>query len=214
MGLVLRAIAGAACIFGLCGFLNLSPIKPPPGTVSAYKGQPLHVVTQPPPNFVGATIGDALTHSYGALYGAKDGNGWNGIPDPASVILGKLKGPLGDKMGTTAGKDLGVPEDDEPDAMAKLAGGTGVVLDVETSTWMADFNMFNPLRYTVTYYGRARLIDAASGKVLSRVACKWDSGDADPSFDELMANKAAGLKAQFAKAADDCTAIYLGGLTD
>lgn len=215
MRVIGRFVIGAACFVGLCGFLNLRPVDPPPGTKTAYQGKPLHSVTHVPPTFLISTFGDALTMSGGAMVGrGANSTEDNGVEDPSATVLKLLAPALGAKMGTIAGTEIPKQNDNEPDEMAKLAGNTGVVLDVETSTWMMDFGMFDPKHYTVTYYGRARLIDGATGKVVSAYACKWDSGDANPTYDELIGNAAAGLKTTLAKAAADCTAQFLQKLTD
>ena len=84
--------------------------------------------------------------------------------------------------------------------------GADYVLDVQTLNWSFAYFPTNWTHYRVMYAARVRLIDATSKAVVAEAGCRSvPSDDKDaPTYDQLLADKAALLKSHLAKAAAAC----------
>jgi len=91
------------------------------------------------------------------------------------------------------------------DALSRDAGAKGVILDIQTVDWNVIYFPFDWTHYQLRYTARARLIDANTGKRIAQAPCQYKSQDKEPpSYDQMLENKAARLKAMLAAAADTC----------
>ena len=203
----------AVGLIALCGCVNTRQVSAPTGTSAAYEGKPLTTVTYKKPSFAALTWGKAaIGGMLAGLAEISEGNrviNENAVDDPAVAIAGKLTPFFAEKMKTTGGAVLADQDGNDVKKLSLAAGGHGVVLDVETINWMFLYFPFDWSHYKVMYTGRARLIDAETGKEIALVPCQWDSGDKDPpDYDALLGDHAALLKAKLATAAETCAATY------
>ena len=159
---------------------------------------------------IGGLIGAGVMISEGNAV-VKD----NDIHDPAIEIAPKLTALVADRikaMGTSTIAGRPAKQDDEA-SLSATVGKTGVILDVETINWMFVYYPLDWSHYRITYVGRARLIDAASGKRIAQAPCMYQSDDkAPPTYDQMLADRAALLKTMFAAATDFCAAKMADGL--
>ena len=156
------------------------------------------------------TVGKAGFGLFGGLAAQADGNAIvreNGIPDPALQIQARLTALLSDRLQpSTTNSITGRPTKlDDVASLSRDAGSDQVILDVETNGWIFMYMAFSPSHYRIIYTGDARLIDASTAKRVGRASCTYKSDDKEPpTYDEMLAEKAARLKTMFAAAADHC----------
>jgi hypothetical protein len=205
-------------IFALGGCMSVRPVQAPAGAVAALNGQPLTSVTYTRPDFSAMTYGKAAFGLIGAGLMISEGNAVvkdNDLPDPSLRIEAKLTERLADHLKASgATKIAGRPAklDDEA-SLSRDAGSKGVILDVETINWMFVYYPLDWSHYRIMYVGRARLIDANTGKRIAQAPCTYQSDDtAPPTYDQMLADKAARLKTMFAAATDFCADKMAGDL--
>ena len=98
---------------------------------------------------------------------------------------------------------------DDEASLSRDAGHKGVVLDVETINWMFIYFPLDWSHYRIMYVARARLIDANTGKRIAQAPCTYKSDDkTPPTYDQMLADKAALLKTMLAAAANSCAEIW------
>lgn len=94
----------------------------------------------------------------------------------------------------------------KPEEVAKLYPDSDLVLDVGTVAWAAlpYPTTFSP--YHLLLNIRLTLIDAKTGKAVAEALCKHDLTDASDrmSYDEMVGNEAARLKASIGTASQQC----------
>ena len=182
------------------------PETPPP--TAAYAGKPLAVFIHAAPDFAAITWSRTMMNGAveAGLDSVAEGNSLVAefeVPDPSPSIAAELGASLSAslKVAPRAAVRTGV--------LDVKPGGDGLVLDVATESWMFTYVPTDAAHYQVKYMGHARLYDAATGGDLADVPCRWESYDKDaPSYDELLAGRAALLKDMLAAAAKDCAASY------
>ena len=179
---------------------------------SPFQGATLTSVTYERADMVAVTAGKAAFGPFGGLMMASDGERIVrdfGLADPAVAVSARLT-PLGAARYQTSvtvnlsGRDS---SSDSVRDLARAAGGHGIVVDVETTSWLLGYFPFDWSHYRVKYSARARLIDAGNGTQIARESCDASSGDdvPAPTYDEMLANGAALLKDKLAAAAAACS---------
>lgn len=200
-----------ASALALGGCANLQPVQAPAGAVDALKGQPLTIATYGMPNLQGTTWGGVAVGA-GAICSAICADGGaivrdNEIRDPVLTMAPKLTAVVSEKLkpsGTARIADRPRNLDDEA-SLSRDAGGKGVVLDITTVDWSFIYYPLDWTHYELRYTARARLIDANTGKRIAQAPCQYKSPDTDPpSYDQMLENKAARLKAMLALAGETC----------
>lgn len=187
---------------------------PPADVVTKFQGQPLTIVARTTPNFTFTTPGRAAFEGgpLGKPYTADDTTLLrdNGVEDPAVAMAARLATTLAVRMHTTGPALLPNQTSSDAATLARAAGGRGAVLDVQTAEWTILYFPFDWTHYRLVYSGRARLIDGISGKVLSEGPCSYGTRDDPdpPSYDEVLANSAAWLKAKLAQLQERCVSTY------
>ncbi len=214
---------------GLGGCASVNPtIKATPADLGALEGQPLTVVGYPAPSFTAMTAGKVAAGSlFGALGGAIAGSSMNsagdqivaqnGVMDPAGSIAARLERDYAMRVRAPGINRVVNPGDDSVKAVSQLAGGKGLVFDLRTQAWMFTYFPTSWGRYRVSYVARARLIDAASGKLIGQVPCQYMSDQDEnraPTYDELLASQAALLKSRLESAAVNCADVIARGVFD
>jgi hypothetical protein len=226
----MKKLIFVACALALGGCAAMTPAQMDQNSASAFQGAPLTTVTYQKPGFSAMTYGRVAA---GALFGAVGGAiagatsvsagdqiiQDNQVPDPAIAIMAEVSPKISERLKTSTTIALTEQASNDEKKLATAAGNKGVVLDVQTLSWQFIYFPLDWGHYRVLHFARARLIDAATGKVLGLVPCKYDSGDdksvAPPDYDTLLADNAAVLKAKLAAATSACAAkiesTMLGG---
>jgi hypothetical protein len=93
---------------------------------------------------------------------------------------------------------------------AQAKGRARFVVDVETRMWHVTYFPTDWTHYQVPYLAVARLIDADTARVLAEGSCKVEPGTnaGAPTYDELLADGAARLKASIAASVATCAAQF------
>jgi hypothetical protein len=201
------AISIALVVSG-CASVNIQPIDIK--SVAALKNQSLSHTTREKPSFTAFTAGKAVFGMLGGALMISEGNKIvkeNDVPDPANSIAVGLAKALGEKYGTKFSGNTVIVTTDEAEQIADVSKASAkFVLDVETVNWSFIYFPTNWARYRVIYTARARLIDTEAKKVVAEGFCnRIPQPDANaPTYDELVANSAAGLKSELSLATEEC----------
>lgn len=204
----LLLIAAAGLTLSGCATYQTHPITQD-GT-KALRGQSVAVTSRKVPDFTAMTPTKAAFGLLGAAAMISDGNSIvanNKVQDPANAIASSLSTALSAAYATTVVPTaVATDKDDAPTIAAAADASTRYVLDVQTVNW--NFVYFPTAwgSYRVIYVARARLIDVQSKTVAAEGVCKRvpeETKDA-PSYDDLVKDNAARLKAELTLAAEVC----------
>ncbi len=178
------------------------------------RGQSVSIVNEAPPSFGALTADKAMFAVVGAFAAHEKGRqivAENGIEDPSRRVERKLAQHLRRHFQTRANPTVfDFTKTDKPHdykAWAKANNTRGIIIDVETRGW--GFNYFPTTwsRYRVGYGGLVKLIDAETGKVIVQYMCHTggpEKAEDAPTYDQMMANRAAHLKKLLKERADLC----------
>jgi hypothetical protein len=222
-----RPAALAACAAVLAGCATTAEnITMPAATAESLNGREISLSQRQKPGFTASTAREGMALGVftaiggmvgGLIAGAMRGETGNdvvqkhNVPDPAEQIAAELGAALAARYGAKlhpARTPLATPEAAEA---VKAARGADLVLDVRTGVWAMNYFVTSPDKYRLHYAARARLIDAKSGRVVAEGGCgapRYDKAEDAPTYDELVANGAARLKQEMAKAAEYCAAEF------
>ncbi|MCG8546275.1 MAG: hypothetical protein MJE12_18915 [Alphaproteobacteria bacterium] len=173
----------------------------------------VYMVKEAPPSFGAITASKGMFAALGAVAAHSAGSEMvreNGIEDPAIIVEQRIVRHIHAKFGAKGiGRVLDYTEKDKPSdgEWNAVAGPNSVIVDVETRGWNFWYFPATWTRYRVGYSAVLRLIDGETGQVLSQYTCGIsapDSADAAPTYDEMMADRAALLKKMLAERADQC----------
>lgn len=148
----------------------------------------------------------------GAMYGIEEGRrivADNKIADPADAISAGLASVLRARDGVQMlPQPLRIDDEDPARIAARAKGKARYVLDVRTLAWHMMYFPTDWTHYQVLYTAKARLIDVDAGTVVAEAFCKQqpESNANAPTYDAMLAKRAALLKAKLAGAAEACTA--------
>ena len=200
------ALAGALALTG-CVSVSQAPLT----TEASTKLQGRSVVSSKyeTPDFTAMTAGKAAFAILGAVAMISEGNALvrdNAVEDPALAIGKDLQARLNAARGMTAVPGSSITSKNDLPSVLASNPGADYVLDVQTLNWSFAYFPTNWTHYRVMYAARVRLIDATSKAVVAEAGCRSvPSDDKDaPTYDELLADKAALLKSHLAKAAAAC----------
>lgn len=178
--------------------------------LSAVRNQTVAVTVRKAPDFTALTPGNAMFGAVGGLAASAEGNkivAANHVADPADAIAQALASALHDGHGSqpVAGA-VAVDTNDAARIAAQAKGKARFVIDVETRMWHMAYFPTDWTHYQVPYMAVARLIDAETAGVLAEGGCKLapETNAGAPTYDELLANGAARLKASLAASAATC----------
>lgn len=188
-----------------------APIKLTTDTAQSLKGAHVQVVHFDAADFAILTTTTATFGPIGAIAAVNEGNAMvreDGIDDPSAYIGRSLAERLGKNYQFSEITDVPQPhstKEDDPAYASKLARD-GLVIDVRSYMWSFIYFPTHWGKYKPLYSARARIIDAKTGVVVGQQTCQIKDSDSDsaPTYDELVADKGAILKAQIRKAADAC----------
>lgn len=203
IGILLTALTLGGCV-------SVRSVPTPPGALDSLHGRHLTVVTYQKPDFAAQTYGKAALGLLGAAAMITDGNAIiadNQVPDPALRISTDLASALATDIGASETARLADrnTKGDTEDLLSSDVQHNGVVLDVETINWLFVYYPLDWTHYRILMTARARIIDAQSGKRLAQAPCTYLSDDkSPPTYDELLANHAARLKAMLAAGSQSC----------
>lgn len=164
------------------------------------------------PDFAAMTPAKAAFGLIGAAAMIAEGNSIvkaNEIPDPAVSISNQLLQIAKDKRSIAvvppSKPDLVAPSD-EVQVLVATYPNVDYVLDVKTLSWQVTYYPTNWVGYRAVYSARVRVIETTGKTVVAETLCRATEGDdaKPPSYDDLLADKAALLKKLFDQAANKC----------
>ncbi len=210
MTLRMFGLLAAAAALSACTTVQHSPLSS--DASAALSGKRVVLTQYKAPDFTAMTPTKAAFGLLGAAAMISEGNQLvkdNGIVDPALAIADGLGQRLVQARSVNLQPAASTAASDELSALLGQAKGADYLLDVKTLNWMFSYYPSAWGSYRVTYQGRLRLIDVASGKVAAESMCATVQGDdaKPPSQDQLLADKAALLKSYLAKASVACVDV-------
>lgn len=198
----------------ITGCATLEKVTIAPTVASAMQGKTVALTTRgKKPDFSALTPAKGALGLMGAIAAVSAGNDLilkNDVPVPADAIglaLGQqLQSARGMQLVATP---ITVVSDEIEQVVAAVNGQANYILDVQTTGWMSVYYPLAWGRYRVIHSAQARLIDTASKQIVAQGACMRtpDAPDSAPTYDELMNNKAEGLKKELAIAAAECVSV-------
>jgi hypothetical protein len=202
IGISLLAFAG-------CVSTKNVPLKA--GALSTREGGTLVLSSREKPTFSASTAGKAAFGMIGVLAEISAGNQLvrdNNIADPAEYIGTQLMADLAALNNLKIASRSSVVASNTADTagLANLYAGADVLLDVQTMSWNFIYFPTDWNSYRVNYSARARIIETRDRKLVAEAFCSRipeKTPDA-PSYEQLTANGAAGLKAELMKSAQHC----------
>lgn len=206
-----KIIALCICVTLISGCASFNTQVIDAQTVTSLKNQTVTYTTRKKPDFAAMTAGKATFAMLGAIAMISAGNSIieeNDIPDPANAIAINLVKALEARHASrVVTPPLSVNSDDPVQIAGSTNGAAKFIVDVQTINWSFVYFPTDWTHYRVIYTAKARLIDAGTKKVVAEGFCKHipDNNINAPTHDELLANKAAGLKKQLAAIADECS---------
>ena len=219
----LIAVLGANVIG--CALVKQLPIEPT--VIATFTGKQFVVSNRPIPDFRAVTragmairfvpiIGhpaamESMTSAGNALVQEYQ------ISDPAPAIAAEIARRMESRYGITyAGVGSVVVIEDDVSTVSASYKQVPLVLDVKTLNWgLLYFRVWSD-RYRAFYVARIRVIDTGSSTVIAEGPCRSvpEQTDDSPTYDELVENSAARLKADLKKAIRFCieefSSRYLG----
>jgi hypothetical protein len=183
---------------------------------SSLRGQTVVASQHAKPTFAAVTPGKAAFGMVGAAAMIAEGNAQirnNQVPDPAERIGHELAAALASKLGMRVVPDGGrITSGDQAATVAREHPEARYVVDVRTINWSCAYYPFGWASYRVIYSAKLRLIDTQTAAVLCEgfFARVPDDQSQAFSYDGLMSNNAAGLKAELGKAAQEAIVFFKG----
>lgn len=183
---------------------------------SRLRGQTMQRSEYEKPDFSAMTAGKVRFGLLGASAMIRAGNeivSENEVDDPAIYIGQKIAEDLSRRYELQlSASPPGEAKSDSLSDLVETYGATALLLDVKTINWSflcfpTDWNN-HKIRYSV----RLCLIDTTRKMVIAEEFCPYqpeyeDSNDA-PSYEDLMADRASGLKSALRTAAEHCIAFF------
>jgi hypothetical protein len=178
----------------------------------AWQGKTIAVTTRPRADFVAMTAGKAAFALVGAIAMIEAGKTIvkeNDVQDPAPVLAQGLLSEAATHFGVIPAPDLSVVIDttDVP-KLAHAAAGADLLLDVQSMGNQFRYFPTDWSHYAVDSAFKVRLIDVRSSSLLAEGFCRQTTQKepSPPTKDELLANRAARLKAILETQRDACLA--------
>lgn len=200
-----RILVAASLLIFMAGCVSAPQVRLADNPTAQLSGNRVHTVQEESPSFGALTADKAMFGAFGALAAHDIGNRLvreNDVVDPSIEVETALAEHLqGRYQVMPQGQIIDFREGDKPGDLGSWARENNVnslILDAETVGW--GFSYFPTVwsRYRVTYQARVRLIDASNGQVIAQHLCASSTpehSEQAPTYDEMMGNNAAGLKA-------------------
>ncbi len=197
-----------------CGLLSACAstqnLAASPDALETMRGKSLILIPRQSPDFVAMTSGKGMFAVAGVGAAVAAGNKMvaeNNIVDPATSISETLAHSLVNDYDLRLVGASDTAGSGDIDEIVRLAGGSDYALDVQTNGWTYIYDGFKFGDYFVGYSSKLRLIDVATGRVISNGFCAYDAkkaGKSPVSHETLLADNAAYIKQELADAADVC----------
>lgn len=187
-----------------------APPKKPPEVVFTTSAERPFFMLMSPGHAAFAAIG-----AVAAIASSKTVANENELTDPANEIQAEIAKSYAGSQGLTLADAPIVIQPGNPKAAtaavfdAAKAQGAHYIVDVATQAWEFIYFSFDWTHYGVIYGARLQVIDVDTKKpvVSGRCLLKPEKTPDSPNKDQLLADKAARLKAMSAEAAHKCAAI-------
>ncbi|MCA1325400.1 hypothetical protein [Herbaspirillum sp. alder98] len=182
-----------------------------PNNVAALKEQGVVATSrEKKPDFAAMTAGRATFGLIGAFVMISEGNtlvAENGITDPANEIAISLVNNLSNRYGTKSAVAT-IPVTGDDISNLSVAPAARYIVDVQTINWGFAYFPTNWTHYRIHYAVKAKLFDAQTKTLLAEGFCRRfpEETPTSPGYDQMLADKAAMIKAAMAQWRDECTA--------
>jgi hypothetical protein len=197
----------------LAGCVSAEHIPVTPASGDAIRGREVALGTRERPDFTAMTPGTAAFGLVSAAIWLSQGNSLvvnNNVEDPALSIARVLSEDLREIYGARVSTAAPLIPGDDVAQAARAAAGAELLLDIRTINWSLAYFPTSWGKYRVMYSARLRLIDVKRAQVLVEGRCVRlpEETPQSPSYDQLVANGAEGLKKELAAAAEFCIEQY------
>jgi hypothetical protein len=211
-------LAFAALMFCTTSCASRGPMPLNRAALRVTKPRTIVATLRPVPPFKGHTSGNGLAGAFGLigvviLESMAESEGRSvrsrGVADPADTLVTALMPRMAKRfsleiLDSGKAQTRGISAKD----LSREYGKADLVLDVRTHQW--GFAPTSIGRYGMRYEGSLQLVDTRNQAVIAQGTCMYQSGeDPDaPTYDEMMANDAAVLRASLSAMVNYCLDDY------
>jgi hypothetical protein len=207
----LRALALLALCVGASGCVTVGHLPMTKESSAKLTAKKVAVVNYEAADFVPFTADKAALGMIGAglmLAAGKEMVTQYDLVDPAVAVREQLLKMVVERRGTSlAVVDSSKPvTNDDIATMVAAYPGADYLLDIKTFNNSMMYYPSNWVGYRYVYSARVRVIETATKSVVAETLCNTTQGDdaKPPSYDQMVAERAALLKSYMAKAASAC----------
>lgn len=208
-------IISAILTLCLAGCVSTANVAIPKARLAQSAGLTVSATSRPRPDFADFKPSNAMFGAIGGLASVSSGNEWIrkfDVQDPATIIAKELADHLARdfKVAPQSAMQIPVSSTDPKEIAAAAMGKTDLVLDVQTVNWSCFYLPLKWARYRVIYSVKLRLIDVKKQEMIAEGFFAWKTPDEayNPTYDELFANNADGLRKQLEEARKAATEYF------
>ena len=207
----MRLIIAAACVLLVTGCVSTRTAQIDNATATALRGKVVALTDRPRAGFVAMTPGKAMFAMIGAAAMIQAGQTIvreNEIPDAAPIVDNALllaaQKHYGAVRATTAPVQI---DTTDVNKLADAAKGADILFDVQGVGAQFRYQPLHIGKYIVDSSYKFRIVDVHARKLIAEGFCAQSTKDdpTPPSHDELLADKAARLKAILKTQHEQCT---------
>ena len=211
---ILTAACGLAVVFLLGGCVSVSHLPMTKETSAKLTAKKVAVVKYEAAEFLPFTADKAGFGIIGAglmIAAGKEMVTQYDLEDPAVAVREQLTKLVVERRGTpivVVDSTKPVTKDDIP-ALIAAYPGADYLLDIKTFNNTMTYYPTNWVGYRYMYSARVRVVEVAAKSVAAETLCSTAQGDDanPPSYDQMVADRAALLKSYMAKAASTCASL-------
>ena len=207
----MQKAAFAALALVLSGYASTRAAPVRQESTAAWQGKTITATQRDKRDFGAMTAGKAALSLVGMTAAFKAGNKIvrdNAVEDPAVAIRDALLEDLARSWQLTIIPVSGMATGSSLKATAKQHPNADLLLDVRTFGWGFIYFLTDLRHYHVIYSVKLRLFDSRKSAVIAAGYCVREPYNTRgaPSYDELLANRAARLKEELSKVGGECLA--------
>ena len=209
----LGCLSAVVLLAGCAASVQHTPLRTDRADLS---GRSLVVVAHEKPSFVAGSAAKGMFGGLGALAMISEGDEIvqaNHVEDPAVEVGEQIATVLAARYDVAVHHPVEMSDSDDVSSLTQRYAGNDLILFTRTRDWKFMYFPTDWDNYRVGLSLVVMLIDAGTGSTLAAADCaywpEYDDSDRAPIRDDLLADNAAGLKAELRKGADYCTQKFL-----
>jgi hypothetical protein len=210
----LGCLSAAALLASCAASVQHTPLRA--GHADHLSGRSLVVVAHEKPSFLAGSAAKGMLGGFGALAMISEGDEIvqaNNVQDPALEVGEEIATALAARYDVAVHHPVELSDSDDVWGLTQRYAGSDLILFTRTRDWKFMYFPTDWDNYRVGLSLVVMLIDADTGSTLAAADCaywpEYADSDQAPTRVDLLADNAAGLKAELKKGAAYCTQKFL-----